>query len=199
VGEVFSIVNEIYTEFRRLKANFASRMRRVHNQVRATIFKVLDIFYPLFRPFMPLQTYHYAACGGVNTALSLLTYFIAYNFVFKKEIFQVAFLAFQPHIAALILAFAVSFPVGFYLSMYVIFQGSYLKKRVQLFRYFIVILGCMVINYIFLKIFVETFGWYPTPSQLVTTGIVILFNYFTQRHFSFKSEKNASLKQGIRV
>jgi putative flippase GtrA len=83
--------------------------------------------------------------------------------------------------------------------MYVIFQGSYLKRRVQLLRYFIVIIGCMVINYISLKILVETFGWYPTPSQITTTGAVILFNYFSQRHFSFKSDKQASRKQEIRA
>lgn len=172
-------------------------MQRIHYKIRSTIFRVLDFFYPLFRKFMPPQTYHYAACGGVNTALSLFTYFISYNYIFKKEVFHLGFMAFQPHIAALFLAFLVSFPVGFYLSMYVIFKGSYLKRRVQLLRYFIVIVGCMIINYIFLKIFVEVLGWYPTPSQLITTGIVILFNYFSQRHFSFKSEKKKVSAWGL--
>jgi putative flippase GtrA len=166
-------------------------MRRVHYKVRGWIFQVLDIFYPLFRRFMPLQTYHYAACGGVNTFLSLLTYFISYNYILNKEVLDLGFFALKPHIAALFIAFIVTFPIGFYLSMYVIFQGSYLRKRVQLFRYFVVIMGCMLVNYICLKIFVEYFGWYPTPSQLLTTCIVILFNYFSQRHFSFRSTKDA--------
>ncbi|HEU0110261.1 MAG TPA: GtrA family protein [Flavisolibacter sp.] len=174
-------------------------MRRIHYKVRAIIFSILDFFYPLFRKFMPLQTYHYAACGGVNTALSLFTYFISYNFILNRQILDLGFIAFEPHIAALFISFFVSFPVGFYLSMYVIFQGSYLKRRIQLMRYFIVIMGCMVINYIFLKIFVEMLGWYPTPSQLITTGIVILFNYFSQRHFSFKSDKQAARKQGLKA
>ena len=168
-------------------------MRRVHYKVRRWIFQVLDIFYPLFRKFMPLQTYHYAACGGLNTFLSLLTYFLSYNYILDKQVVDFGFYAMKPHIAALFISFAFTFPIGFYLSMYVIFQGSYLKKRVQLFRYFIVIMGCMLINYICLKIFVEYLGWYPTPSQFVTTGIVILFNYFFQRHFSFRVEKPAAL------
>jgi len=148
---------------------------------------------------VPLQTYHYAACGGVNTAVSLFTYFISYNFIFKKEILDLGFIAFEPHIAALFMAFIISFPVGFYLSMYVIFQGSFLKRKVQLFRYFLVIMGCMTINYIFLKIFVEVFKWYPTPSQLLTTGIVIVFNYFCQRYFSFRSNKQVIQKQQMRA
>lgn len=164
-------------------------MQRIHYKVRNTIFKVLDIFYPLFRPFMPLQTYHYAACGGVNTVLTLFVYFFSYNYIFEKQVFEIGFLAFKPHIAALFVSFFVSLPVGFYLSMYVIFQGSYLRRRTQFLRYFAVIIGCMIIDYVGLKLFVEYFGWYPTPSKMLTTGIVILFNYFSQRHFSFRTTR----------
>ena len=170
-------------------------MRRVHHKVRRSIFEVLDVFYPLFRRFMPLQTYHYAACGGSNTLMGLIIYFVSYNFLLDKQVLQLGFIAFKPHIAALFISFLFTFPVGFYLSMYVVFQGSYLRRRIQLFRYFLVVLGCMIINYICLKIFVEQFGWYPTPSQLLTTCIVILFSYFTQRHFSFRSDNSARMTE----
>jgi putative flippase GtrA len=174
-------------------------MQRIHNKVRSGIFAFLDIFYPLFKGFMPLQTYHYAACGGTNTFLSLLIYFVSYNYILQHKVLHLGFIAFQPHIAALFIAFIVTFPVGFYLSMYVTFHGSYLRRRVQFFRYFLVIMACMVINYVCLKIFVEYFGWYPTPSQLLTTVIVILFNYFSQRHFSFRSDKNAPSREQARA
>jgi hypothetical protein len=172
-------------------------MRRVHYKVRQSIFAVLDFFYPLFRSFLPLQTYHYAACGGLNTVTGWIVYFISYNYIFQKKVFDFGIMAFEPHIAALFLSFLITFPLGFYLSMYVIFQGSYLKRRVQLFRYFLVIIGCAIVNYVCLKVFVEVFGWYPTPSQIITTGFVVLFNYFFQRNFSFKSDKEAMSKQGI--
>lgn len=164
-------------------------MRKVHHKIRNTIFSVLDIFYPLFRKFMPLQTYHYAACGGGNTVFGLVIYFFAYNYILKKQVLDLGFMAFTPHIAALFISFLFTFPIGFYLSMFVVFQGSYLRRRVQLFRYFLVVLGCMFINYVCLKVFVEMLHWYPTPSQVLSTGIVILFSYFTQRHFSFKAGK----------
>jgi putative flippase GtrA len=53
----------------------------------------------------------------------------------------------------------------------------------------LVITGCMLLNYICLKIFVESMGWYPTLAQLFTTCIVIVFNYFSQRNFSFRTQK----------
>src|SRR5687768_13147255 len=108
-------------------------MRRIHHKVRNSIFAVLDVFYPLFRRFMPLQTYHYAACGGVNTVLGLFLYFICYNYVLDKKVLDLGLVAFEPHIAALFMSFLVTFPIGFYLSMFVIFQGSYLKRKVQFF------------------------------------------------------------------
>lgn len=164
-------------------------MRRIHYKIRALILRFIDLFYPLFRRFMPLQMYRYAACGGGNTALNIFIYFITYNFILQKQILDLGLIAFTPHIAAFLIAFCITFPIGFYLSMYVVFQGSFLKRRVQLFRYFMVAMVCIVLNYILLKIFVEQFRWYPTPSMIITTGIVVLFSYLSQRHYSFKGNR----------
>ncbi|HEY1111921.1 MAG TPA: GtrA family protein, partial [Chitinophagaceae bacterium] len=126
-------------------------MRRIHHKVRAIILRFIDLFYPLFRRFMPLQMYRYAACGGGNTALNIFLYFITYNFILDRQVLDLGFIAFTPHIAAFLIAFCVTFPIGFYLSMYVVFQGSFLKRRVQLFRYFMVAMVCIILNYALLK------------------------------------------------
>jgi len=171
-------------------------MKRIHYKIRYGILQLIDFFYPLFKRFMPLQMYRYAACGGSNTLLSILLYFISYNFILQKNILHLGFVSFTPHIAALLLATCITFPIGFYLSMYVVFQGSYLRRRIQLFRYFLVAAICFVLNYILLKTFVEVLGWYPTPSQIVTVAIVVLFSYLSQKHFSFRNKKeDLTLKQ----
>lgn len=164
-------------------------MQKVHHKIQSAVFAVLDIFYPIFKRFMPLQTYHYAACGGSNTLLSLLLFSTFHNFVFKGQVVHFGPLAFESYVAAFLLSFVMTFPIGFYLSMYVVFQGSYLRKRIQLLRYFMVAVSCIFLNYICLKVFVGMFGWYPTPSQILTTGLVVCFSYLSQRHFSFRTEK----------
>lgn len=165
-------------------------MRKVHHKIRALLLQLIDLFYPLFKKVMTLQMYRYAACGGGNTALNIVIYFITYNFVLSKEVLHLGPVAISPHIAAFLIAFCITFPIGFYLSMYVVFQGSYLKRLVQLFRYFMVALMCIVLNYVLLKFFVEGLHIYPTPSLMMTTGIVVLFSYFSQRYFSFRSNKS---------
>ncbi len=166
-------------------------MRKVHKRVRVVIFSVLDIFYPLFKRFMPIQTYHYAACGGSNTLFNIFLYHMFYNFVLHKQVLDLGFIAFKPHIAAFILAFFITFPIGFYLSMYVVFQGSHLRRRIQLVRYFMVAMACVGLNYILLKFFIETLGWneHPTLSLIATAVIVVMFSYFSQRFFSFRTAK----------
>lgn len=138
---------------------------------------------------MPLQTYRYAACGGGNTAFNIFLYFITYNFVLQRQVLHVGPIAISAHIAAFLMAFCVTFPIGFYLSMYVVFAGSYLRRRIQFIRYFLVAIICIGLNYALLKLFVEGFGWYPTPSMILTTVFVVLFSYLSQRHFSFRTKK----------
>ncbi|MCZ4695080.1 GtrA family protein [Ancylomarina euxinus] len=150
--------------------------------------KIILWFYPPFRKFMPEQTFKYAATGGANTALDIFLFFLFYNFVLNKELVDFGFIVISPHIAAFIMSFIITFPIGFILAKYISFPGSYLRKRIQLLRYGLSVMGSLVLNYIFLKLFVESFGWYPTPSKMVTTLIVILFSYTVQKYFTFKIE-----------
>lgn len=136
---------------------------------------------------MNIQTFRYAASGGGNTLLGLLTYYISYKYIFAEKTFDIGFFAFKGHIAALILSFGVTFPVGFFLSKYVVFNDSNMKGRIQLFRYLMVCLFNLALNYILLKILVEAFHVYPVAAQGITICIVVVFSYIAQRNYSFKA------------
>jgi putative flippase GtrA len=139
---------------------------------------------------MPMQTFRYAACGGGNTLLDIFLYFISYNFILQKQIVYTPAGPISPHIAAFLLSFAVSFPTGYLLNRFIVFPGSILRGRIQLFRYFLLVLVCVYLNYIFLKLFVEHFYIYPTVSKMLTTVIVVSFSYFTQKYFTFKTKSD---------
>jgi putative flippase GtrA len=166
-------------------------MKRIHRNIKKAIFSVLDIFYPMFRRFMPLQTYHYFACGGGTTLLGLMLYTISHNFILNKQLVHIGPFTFKPHIMALFLSTSVTLPVGFYMSMFVVFKGSYLRRHVQFFRYFLIAMGCLLLNYVLLRLFVDVWHWYPTPAQIAVTVVVVLFSYFSQRHFSFRVQPPA--------
>ena len=154
--------------------------------MKQSLTSLLDLFYPPFRKWMPVQTFRYAACGGANTVLGLLIYYIGYQHLFVRQNVDFGFFAFKPHIAALFLSCFVSFVVGFLLNKYVVFTGSNLRGRIQLFRYFLSFSFNLVLNYLMLKLLVEILTWDALLSQLLTTALVITVSYLSQKHFSFK-------------
>ena len=138
---------------------------------------------------MPLQTFRYAACGGFNTVLDISLFFVSYNFILHRQPVHIISCTIGAHIAAFLIGFMVTFPIGFYLSRYVVFQETSVKKATQLAKYFTVVFGCLLLNYAFLKIFVDLFGWYPTPSKILTTVFVVAFSYVSQKNFTFKPQE----------
>lgn len=161
-------------------------MHKTHVFIRNFILRIVDSFYPLFKSVMPLQTFRYAACGGGNTVLSILIFSISYNFILEKQLVHIGSVAISAHIFSFIISFCITFPIGFYLSRYVVWQQAMASKRIQLFRYFLVVAACVLINYFLLNFFVVYLGWWPTVSNIVVSIVVIAFSYLTQRHFSFK-------------
>ena len=157
--------------------------------MKQLIHRVLDFFYPPFRKIMPLQTFRYAACGGANAVLGLLTYILGYSYIFNGRIFDFGFFAFKPHSAALFLSSAQTFLLGFILNKFLVFSESYLRGRIQLFRYFLSFAFNLVVNYLILKLCVEVWQWDAVFSQILSAIIVILISYFTQRHFTFRMKQ----------
>ncbi len=137
---------------------------------------------------MPLQTFRYASCGGGNTLLGFIIYSVSYKYIFRERVLDLGFYAFKPHIASLILAFLINFPVGFILMKFVVFIDSNIRGRVQLFRYFFVFVSNLFLNYLLLKALVEYLYINAIIAQLIATAVVITTSYLLQKHYSFKVE-----------
>lgn len=162
-------------------------MRQHIDTTRDFIISVIDSFYPPFRRVMDLPTFRYAACGGANSLFDILLYSVTYNYIVRRSIINLGDIAISPHIAAMIITFPVTLCSGFLLMRYVVFPHAQdTRKRIQASKYLGVVLCCLLLNYIFLKLFVEKFGWWPLPSKIITTVIVVLFSYFSQKHFTFR-------------
>jgi putative flippase GtrA len=146
----------------------------------------IDFFYPPFSRFMNRMTFRYAVCGGANTLFDIFLFFISYNFVFDKQIVRLPFISISPYIAAFMLSFCITFPIGFLLNRYVVFQGSVIAGRIQFFRYGVTVVVSLLLNYLFLKLFVEWLGLFPTVAKILTTFIVVGFSYLSQSYFTFK-------------
>ena len=169
-------------------------MKRHIHSARDIIIPIIDFFYPPFRKLMNLQTFRYAACGGGNTVLGLLIYSFTYKYILHEETLHFGFYAFKAHVAALFVSSAIGFFIGFFLMKYVVFNDSFLKGRVQLFRYLMLWLFCLLLNYILLKVLVERLHIYPILAQIFTILVVVTFSYLSQKHYTFKSSAAEEIK-----
>lgn len=138
---------------------------------------------------MNLQTFRYLACGGGNTLLDIVLYYVTYNYIFTSDVLHLGSVAIGREIVAFIVAFAITFPLGFWLMRSIVFTGSNLRGRVQLFRYFMLVAVCIILNYAFLKLFVTQWGIYAPLAKVFTTIIVVSFSYLTQKNFTFRAAK----------
>jgi len=148
--------------------------------------KVIDFVHPLVRRFIPVQLYRYGVTGSANVVFDWVLYFLVYNFVFKEKIVELGFISISPHIATLAIVFPITTLSGFLLQKYVTFTASDLKGRVQLIRYLMVVFANLIINYAGLKLFVDGFDFYPTPSKMLITIITVICSYIGQKKFTFK-------------
>lgn len=168
------------------------------NKLAQVITKIIDFFYPPFSKWMSKQLFRYAACGGGNMVLDWVLYFIIYNFVIGHENVYFSPLSFvhssfvlclTPHIASLCIVFPITLLTGFLLQKYVTFTASDLHGVRQLGRYTLIVAVNLAINYFGLKLCVETFGWYPTPSKMIITLITIVISYLGQKYYTFRVKK----------
>lgn len=174
-------------------------MLNFSRKIRDLLITVIDWFYSPFSKFIPQETFRYAATGGMNTTFDIVLYFVFYNFIINKQVVDFGIFAMSPHIAAFAFVFPITFSSGFLLAKYVTFTQSALRGKTQLIRYGISVGGSILLNYLLLKLFVESLGWYATVSKIATTLIVIVYSYMIQRHFTFRTSKRALAKAESRA
>ena len=161
-------------------------MRNIFTSLGNLIRKIIDFFYPPFHKYVTIRFFRYGVSGFANMVFDWVLFFIVYNFVLKHQMVYIGFATLSSHIAALLITFPITFLSGFLLQKYVTFTSSSLRGRVQLFRYGMVVLVNLLINYLGLKILVEIIGFFPTPSKMIVTFFTTMFSYFSQKKFTFK-------------
>lgn len=160
-------------------------------KIAQIITKIIDFFYHPFQKWVPKQLFTYGMCGGGNMVLDWILYFIVYNFVIGHGLITInssfinSSFTMTPHIASLCIVFPITLLTGFWLNKHITFTQSDIKTRKQFIRYCLVVAINLAINYFGLKLCVEVWAWYPTPSKMVITVITVIVSFFCQKYFSF--------------
>jgi putative flippase GtrA len=150
---------------------------------------VCDGLHKPFSRWISLQLFRYGFFGGLNLAFDILLYFISFHFILQKQFGQLGSITISPHIGAFLIAFSITFPIGFFAMRHLVFNATDSKARIQLIKYFSVVCLNVVLNYVLLKFFVEVMHIFPTPSKMITAVIVVTLTYIIQSRFTFRNLK----------
>ena len=151
------------------------------------ITRVIDAVYikPINR-IITRELFRYGVCGATNMMLDALWYFTIYHFVVAKQFIDLGFVVISPHIASLIIVFPITFFTGFWLNRNVAFVATKYKTRRQLMRYGLSVVGAIALNYVSMKLLVEHFNIWPTPSKLITTIISVTYSFLAAKYYTFR-------------
>lgn len=162
------------------------------NKIAKFITDTIDFFYAPFSKWVSQLIFRYAVCGGGNIVLDWILYFIVYHFIVRNQLvyfampFHLPTLCITPHIATLCIVFPITLLTGFWLNKYITFTQSSLLGSSQLLRYILIVVLNLAINYFGLKLCVDIWLWYPTPSKMFITLVTVVVSFCGQKYFSFR-------------
>lgn len=151
------------------------------------ITKAIDLFYvkPL-RAFVPQQVFRYLVCGAITAILDAIWYYLVYHYAVSEQFVELGRVVVSPHIAALCVVFPITFFTGFWLNRNVAFRVTELSSLPQLAKYALTVAGSILLNYLCMKLFVELFGFWATPSKILTTAVTAIYSFLVGRYFTFR-------------
>jgi len=152
----------------------------------------LNLFYRLFRKFLPYQLYAYLAVGALNTILNIVIFALCYHFILPKAGVSIMGVHFESYTINLVIAFLITVPTGFWLARTFAFEVGVTEKTdssKKLIKYFLVVLQGLGTDYLIMKTLIVVFRVEPTLAKIISTVIALSINYLLQKYFTFVKKK----------
>lgn len=143
--------------------------------------------FELIKTLLELKVVRYFFSGVTATLVDVCTYFIAFNFLFKKMDIPVyeSYVLTAPT-ASLMLSFSCGLITSFLLTKYFVFTESDLKSHHQFMRFILVAFMVFVLNYFLMRILIRQFHWFPTIARAFASVSIAIISFFSHRFFTFK-------------
>ncbi len=151
-----------------------------------------------FKSLLSSKIFRYFLSAGLATWVDVMTYFVSYNYLYKKADIDIfGFYTVSAPTASLMLSYTVGLLTNFTLTKLLVFKESELETHKQLFRYVMVAILVLGLNYILMRFLIRQLEWYPTLSRAVSAITIGVLSFVVHKSFSFKVGSNRGGKSGI--
>lgn len=136
------------------------------------------------------KIFRYFISAGIATWVDVTVYFIAFNYIYQKsDINLFNKMVVSASTASLILSYTMGLMTNFVITKFLVFKESELETYKQLFRYIIVAMVILVLNYTMMQFLIRKLEWYPTIARAVSALTIGVLSFVIHKTFSFKVPK----------
>lgn len=133
------------------------------------------------------KIFRYFVSAGLATWVDICVYFLAYNYIYEKLDFDLFGLyVVSASSASLILSYTVGLLTNFTITKMLVFKESELATYKQLFRYVLVAIFILALNYVMMRFLIRQLEWYPTIARAVSAISIGAVSFVVHKSFSFK-------------
>ena len=151
-------------------------MKKSDEKIALFIEKVLNKDMDIKKKILFIKIIKFIIVGGIATIIDWVIYYLLYNF-----------LNFNPLVANIV-SFSISLIYNFILSIRWVFDIDESKNKKTIFIKFVIysVIG-LLISELLLYIFIEQAHINMMLSKIISTAIVMIFNFVTRQHFLEKN------------
>ena len=145
------------------------------------------------KPLLKSKIFRYLISAGLATWVDVVVYFVSFNYLYKKEDIDIfGFYTVSAPTASLILSYTIGLLTNFTLTKFLVFKESELETHKQLFRYVMVAILVLCLNYFLMSFLIRQLEWYPTLARAVSAVTIGVLSFVVHKTFSFRVSKSSS-------
>ena len=146
----------------------------------------------MIRVLLNSKVLRYFFSAGVATCVDVGTYFLCFNFLFDKaDIGLPGFFILSAPTASLVISYSAGLLTNFTITKRIVFNESELAVHKQFFRFVLVAIIVLGLNWIFMRWLIRGLHWYPTIARACSALTIGVFSFIVHKTFSFRTPSRA--------
>ena len=149
--------------------------------------------HPLLKRFLESRLaqnklFRYFISAGLATWVDITVYFLSFNYLYQKsDIGLFNLYTVSAATASLFLSYTMGLLTNFAITRYLVFNDSELEFHKQLFRYVLVALLVLAMNWLLMRLLIRGFDWWPTLARATSALTVGMMSFVIHKTFSFRT------------
>ena len=137
------------------------------------------------------KVFRYFISAGIATWVDVMIYFVAFNYIYQKQdVNMFNWMVISAPTASLMLSYTAGLLTNFFFTKHLVFKESELETHKQLFRYVLVAMVVLGLNYILMRFLIRDWEWYPTIARAFSAIAIGAISFIIHKTFSFKVSEN---------